>query len=100
MVATTHPLSGSQTSIAFSVNGKSVSAPVSPVERLSKVLRDRLGLTGTKVGCDSGDCGASTVLLDGEPICSCLVAARQIEGNEITTEEGLATPAPIYPQLR
>ncbi len=100
MVATTHPLSGSQTSIAFSVNGKSVSAAVSPVERLSKVLRDRLGLTGTKVGCDAGDCGACTVLLDGEPICSCLVAAGQIEGHEITTVEGLATRAPIYDQLQ
>jgi len=100
MIATTHPLSGSQTSIAFSVNGKSVNAAVSPVERLSKVLRDRLGLTGTKVGCDAGDCGACTVLLDGEPICSCLVAAGQIEGHEITTVEGLATRAPIYDQLQ
>ncbi len=100
MVATTHPLSSSQTSIAFSVNGKSVTAAVSPVERLSKVLRDRLGLTGTKVGCDAGDCGACTVLLDGEVVCSCLVAAGQIEGHEITTVEGLASRAPIYDQLQ
>jgi aldehyde oxidoreductase len=100
MVATTHPLSGSQTSIVFSVNGKNVNTAVSPVERLSKVLRERLGLTGTKVGCDAGDCGACTVLLDGEPVCSCLVAAGQIEGHEITTVEGLATRAPIYDQLQ
>jgi aldehyde oxidoreductase len=100
MVATTHPLSGSQTSIVFSVNGKNVTTAVSPVERLSKVLRERLGLTGTKVGCDAGDCGACTVLLDGEPVCSCLVAAGQIEGHEITTVEGLATRAPIYDQLQ
>ena len=100
MVTTTHPLPGSQTSIAFSVNGKRVTAAVSPVERLSKVLRERLGLTGTKVGCDAGDCGACTVLLDGEPVCSCLVAAGQIEGHEITTVEGLATRAPIYDQLQ
>jgi aldehyde oxidoreductase len=100
MVATTHPFSASQTSIAFSVNGKSVTAAVSPVERLSKVLRDRLGLTGTKVGCDAGDCGACTVLLDGEVVCSCLVAAGQIEGHEITTVEGLATRAPIYDRLQ
>ena len=59
------------------------------MERLSKVLRERLGLTGTKVGCDAGDCGACTVLIDGEPVCSCLVAAGQIEGREITTVEGL-----------
>ncbi len=100
MVATTHPLSSSQTVFAFSVNGKNVTAAVSPAERLSKVLRERLGLTGTKVGCDAGDCGACTVLLDGEPVCSCLVAAGQIEGHEITTVEGLATRAPIYDQLQ
>ena len=100
MVTPTHPLSGSQTSIAFSVNGKNVTTAVSPLERLSKVLRERLGLTGTKVGCDAGDCGACTVLLDGEPVCSCLVAAGQIEGHEITTVEGLATRAPIYDQLQ
>ena len=81
MVTTTRPLAGSQTSIAFSVNGKKVTAAVSPLERLSKVLRERLGLTGTKVGCDAGDCGACTVLLDGEPVCSCLIAAGQIEGS-------------------
>jgi aldehyde oxidoreductase len=90
----------SQTAIAFSVNGKNVSVAVSPVERLSRVLRERLGLTGTKVGCDAGDCGACTVLLDGEPVCSCLIAAGQIEGHEITTVEGLATRAPIYDQMQ
>src|SRR6202162_5677165 len=100
MVATTSPLSTSQTSIAFSVNGKSVTAAVSPAERLSKVLRERLGLTGTKIGCDAGDCGACTVLLDGEPVCSCLIAAGQVEGHEITTVEGLAACAPIYDQLQ
>ncbi len=98
MVTTTSPRP--QTSIAFSVNGKSVNAAVSPVERLSKVLRERLGLMGTKVGCDAGDCGACTVLLDGEPVCSCLVAAGQIEGHEVTTVEGLATRPPIYDRLQ
>jgi aldehyde oxidoreductase len=101
MITTTGPLAvGSQTSLAFSVNGKSVIAAVSPLERLSKVLRERLGLTGTKVGCDAGDCGACTVLLDGEPVCSCLIAAGQIEGHEITTVEGLAARAPIYERLQ
>jgi aldehyde oxidoreductase len=100
MVTTTSPRPDSQTSIAFSVNGKSVSAAVSPVERLSKVLRERLGLMGTKVGCDAGDCGACTVLLDGEPVCSCLVPAGQIEGREVTTVEGLAARAPIHDQLQ
>ncbi len=100
MVTTTNSPHSSQTSITFSVNRKNVTAAVSPVERLSKVLRERLGLTGTKVGCDAGDCGACTVLLDGEAVCSCLVAAGQVEGSEITTVEGLATRAPIYDQLQ
>src|ERR1700689_5910053 len=86
--------------IVFSVNGRRVAVSASPLERLSRVLRGDLGLTGTKVGCDAGDCGACTVLLDGEPVCSCLVAAGQIEGHEITTVEGLATRAPIYDQLQ
>ena len=100
MATTTSPRLRSQTSISFSVNGKSVNAAVSPVERLSKVLRDHLRLTGTKVGCDAGDCGACTVLLDGKPVCSCLIAAGQVEGHEVTTVEGLATRAPIYDQLQ
>ncbi|MGZ4822035.1 MAG: molybdopterin-dependent oxidoreductase [Terriglobales bacterium] len=98
MVTTTSPRP--QTSIAFSVNGKSVNVAVSPVERLSKVLRERLGLMGTKVGCDAGDCGVCSVLLDGKPVCSCLVAAGQIEGHEVTTVEGLATRPPIYDRLQ
>lgn len=80
-------------SIAFSVNGRAVVVSSSLIERLSRVLREELGLTGTKVGCDAGDCGACTVLLDGEPVCACLVAAGQAEGCEITTVEGLAQRA-------
>ena len=79
-----------QRTLAFSVNGKPVEVSCPPVQRLSRVLRDDLGLTGTKVGCDAGDCGACTVLVDGEPVCACLVAAAQVEGSEITTVEGLA----------
>jgi len=77
-------------SIAFRVNGRAVSVSSSPLQRLSRVLREELGLTGTKVGCDAGDCGACTVLLDGDPVCACLVAAGQAEGCEVTTVEGLA----------
>ena len=77
-------------SISFSVNGKPVVVTSAPLTRLSRVLREELGLTGTKVGCDAGDCGACTVLLDGEPVCACLVAAGQAEGCEITTVEGLS----------
>ena len=87
-------------SINFSVNDRLVNVVVPPIRRLSRVLREDLGLTGTKVGCDAGDCGACTVLLDGEPVCSCLVAAGQIDGCEITTVEGLAARAPVYGQLQ
>jgi aldehyde oxidoreductase len=81
---------GSRT-ISFRVNGREVSVASAPAQRLSRVLREELGLTGTKVGCDAGDCGACTVLLDGDPVCACLVAVSQAEGSEVTTVEGLAT---------
>jgi CO/xanthine dehydrogenase Mo-binding subunit/aerobic-type carbon monoxide dehydrogenase small subunit (CoxS/CutS family) len=77
-------------SIALSINGCGMVVSTSPLRRLSRVLREDLGLTGTKVGCDAGDCGACTVLLDGEPVCSCLIAAAQAENCEIITIEGLA----------
>jgi aldehyde oxidoreductase len=76
--------------ISFRVNGKPATCNGSPWQRLSRVLRDDLGLTGTKVGCDAGDCGACTVLLDGNPVCACLVAAGQVDGCDVTTVEGLA----------
>lgn len=87
-------------SIALSVNGRPTEVNVPGTRRLSRVLRDDLGLTGTKVGCDAGDCGACTVLLNGEPVCACLVAAGQVAGCEITTVEGLAQRAPVYDQLQ
>ena len=63
---------------------------VDPAVRFSDVLRDQLRLTGTKIGCSAGDCGACTVLLDGRQVCSCLVAAAQVEGRSVVTVEGLA----------
>ncbi len=73
----------------LTVNGKTVMLNVHPVDRLSDVLRGSLGLTGTKVGCNTGDCGACTVLLDGKPVCSCLTAVGQTNGSTVETVEGL-----------
>jgi len=73
----------------LSVNGQSHQLTCPGGRRLSAVLREDLGLTGTKSGCDAGDCGACTVLLDGRPVCACLTPVAQAEGAEITTVEGL-----------
>ncbi len=73
----------------FQLNGEEIEISASPATRLSRVLRDQLQLTGTKVGCDAGDCGACTVLLDGEQVCACLVPLGQVQGRALTTIEGL-----------
>ena len=73
--------------IAFTLNGTPVTVDCPPTERLTEVLRDRLGRTGTKVGCDAGDCGACTVLIDGAQVCACLVPAARAEGRQIETVE-------------
>jgi len=77
-------------SISFNLNGNSAATDAEPVRRLAHVLREDLGFTGTKIGCDAGDCGACTVLLDGEQVCSCLVPVAQVAGRDVTTVEGLA----------
>jgi aldehyde oxidoreductase len=76
--------------LELQVNGAKVGAKIDPSARLTTLLRDALQLKGTKVGCDAGDCGACTVLIDGEVACGCLVAAGQVAGAEITTIEGIA----------
>lgn len=76
--------------VGFSVNGKRVSVETSPTTTLLDILREGMGLTGTKEGCGKGECGACTVLMDGVPVVSCLVLASQIEGRKIMTVEGLA----------
>jgi CO/xanthine dehydrogenase Mo-binding subunit/aerobic-type carbon monoxide dehydrogenase small subunit (CoxS/CutS family) len=78
-------------SISFTLNGQKASLETAPARRLAHVLREDLGFTGTKVGCDAGDCGACTILLDGKQICSCMVPAAQASGRDIVTVEGLAT---------
>jgi len=76
--------------ITFKVNGEPVTLDVKPDELLINVLRDKLKLTGTKYVCGIGECGACTVLLDGEPILSCLTLAVDVNGREITTVEGIS----------
>jgi aerobic carbon-monoxide dehydrogenase small subunit len=76
--------------ITATINGEPRTVEVSPWRRLLDMLRQDLRLTGTKEGCSEGECGACTVLVDGEPVCSCLVAAGQVDGREVTTVEGLA----------
>ena len=84
-------------SIAFTLNRQAVRVEASPAARLAHVLRDQLGLTGTKIGCDAGDCGACSVLLDGRQVCGCLVAVAQVEGRTVTTVEGLADGDKLHP---
>jgi CO/xanthine dehydrogenase Mo-binding subunit/aerobic-type carbon monoxide dehydrogenase small subunit (CoxS/CutS family) len=76
--------------IAFSLNGAAADVHAPPATRLADLLRDTLGLTGTKIGCNAGDCGACTVLLDGRQVCACLIPAGQVAGRAVTTVEGLA----------
>jgi len=76
--------------LKFVVNGEERSVAAPPLKRLLDVLREDLGLTGTKEGCGEGECGACSVLVDGELVNSCLVAACQVEGTEVLTVEGVA----------
>ncbi len=76
--------------VTLTVNGVACSISAPPAMRLSELLREGLGLTGTKVGCDAGDCGACTVSLDGRQVCACLVPAAQADGSAVATVEGLA----------
>ena len=78
------------TAFAFNVNGDPVEVDAPGMRRLLDVLREDLGLTGTKEGCGEGECGACTVLLDGAPVDSCLVPVCQVAGTEVRTVEGLA----------
>jgi carbon-monoxide dehydrogenase small subunit len=76
--------------LSLTVNGQSRSADVPPLKRLLDILREDLGLTGTKEGCGEGECGACSVLLDGQLVNSCLVPACQSERSEVVTIEGIA----------
>jgi carbon-monoxide dehydrogenase small subunit len=83
--------------VSITVNGVEHVLELEPRELLVYVLRERLGLTGTNVGCDTSSCGACTVLLDGESVKSCTLLGVQVDGHEIMTIEGLATNGTMHP---
>ncbi len=83
--------------INVSVNGRAYTRDVEPRTLLVHLLRDELGLTGTHVGCDTSQCGACTVLLDGRGVKSCTVLAMQADGCAVTTIEGMATDGTLHP---
>src|SRR4051812_12485414 len=88
---------GSSMDLTLTVNGEKRSLRIDPRTTLLDLLRENLGLTGTKKACDMGQCGACTVLADGTRIDSCLALAMQMEGREITTIEGLARGGELHP---
>jgi carbon-monoxide dehydrogenase small subunit len=90
MEPTTYPLT-------MEVNGRQVTVEVEADELLVDVLRERLGLTGTKIGCNEGECGACTVIMDGKAVLSCLIPALRAQGREITTIEGLSGGETLHP---
>ena len=79
----------------FTLNGAPVDIDAHPMSRLLDVLRVDLGLTGTKEGCGEGECGACTVLIDGEPVCSCLIPVAQADGTAVVSIEGLGDNHPL-----
>jgi carbon-monoxide dehydrogenase small subunit len=83
--------------LAMRLNGQEVTVEVKTDALLVDVLRDQLELTGTKEACGQGECGACTVLLDGEPVTSCLVPALKAQGREVMTVEGLASGGELHP---
>ncbi|OGP78636.1 MAG: (2Fe-2S)-binding protein [Deltaproteobacteria bacterium RBG_16_49_23] len=83
--------------IKFTINGKMVKVEVPPHWTLLRLLRERLGLTGTKEGCGIGECGACTVLLDGMPVNACLVLAPKVDGRSVFTVEGLGSRDALHP---
>ena len=83
--------------ISFYLNGKKTDVEVAPERKFVDVLREDLGLTGTKECCGAGECGACTILVDGQARLSCLMAAVQLQGRQVTTIEGLAADGTLHP---
>jgi carbon-monoxide dehydrogenase small subunit len=81
----------------LTINGNPIEIEPQPGEMLSTTLRERLGLTGTKIGCNEGECGACTVIMDGQAVLSCLLPALRAQGREIVTIEGLSNGEALHP---
>jgi aerobic carbon-monoxide dehydrogenase small subunit len=79
----------------FTLNGTNTTVEAHPAARLLDVLREECGLTGSKEGCGEGECGACTVLVNGEPVCSCIIPVAQVAGAEVLTIEGLGGDHPL-----
>ncbi|MBF7084450.1 (2Fe-2S)-binding protein [Desulfallas sp. Bu1-1] len=90
-------MAGKKHKIKFLLNGTEQAMEVEPNSTLLRTLRDGLGLTGTKCGCDNGECGACTVLIDGKAVLSCLTLTVEVDGKEVTTIEGLAQGTTLHP---
>ena len=85
------------TQVQTTINGEVIDFLCEPRQSLLEVLRDVLGMTGTKEGCNDGNCGACTVILDGRIVDSCLVLGVEVQGSDITTIEGMASPEGLHP---
>ena len=83
--------------VRLTINRETISLNVSPTKLLIDLIREDLGLTGTKMACGHGDCGACTVLMDGKPVNSCLVLAVEAQGKEVTTIEGVGQNGELHP---
>jgi carbon-monoxide dehydrogenase small subunit len=83
--------------VSFKLNGENVEVLAGDNMNLLDLLRDEIGLTGTKKGCEEGECGACTVMLDGRPVNSCMALAREVDGHEVITIEGIASNGKLHP---
>jgi carbon-monoxide dehydrogenase small subunit len=83
--------------VSFSLNGRDVEVMVKPLTTVQTLLREQLGYTATKIGCKQGGCGSCTVLVNGEPMASCLLPVEDVAGQEVTTLEGIAPEQGLHP---
>ncbi len=83
--------------ITFTLNGQEQTVEIQPFETLAHLLRERLGLIGTKIGCEEGECGACTVIVNGKTVTSCIYPAMKVDGAQVETIEGLASGSRLHP---